>query len=314
MDASGGDDRERRDEISLLAEKLVQLSVKGSIVVPSSKPTLIYTVWTEKLYNTDSFRAHMKGIWKTRKKFEIQVAGQNLFLIIFETEDDLELILEGRPWIFWKSLILFDRLCQAVERDQIRLISSPFWIKIETCFPDIDKKDLLHAIGGTFGGVLRYEISEEFCRLRINLDVQKPLRRGIFVVTDHVSKVWIPFKYENLPMFYFGCGRMGHRLSTCTQISPARKIKISENPPYSVALKAESKLFGKESMCFNFLMKQKGVQSSYTGRESQKPNATICAEEGNTKLGGSQENFRLKEAGEILKEQNSASSLGETEN
>lgn len=41
------------------------------------------------------------------------------------------------------------------------------------CFPEIDKKDLLHAIGGTFGGVLRSEISKEFCRHRINLDVQK---------------------------------------------------------------------------------------------------------------------------------------------
>ncbi|PPD80427.1 hypothetical protein GOBAR_DD22633 [Gossypium barbadense] len=246
MDASGGDGRERRDEISLLAEELVQLSVKGSMVAP------------KKLYNTDNFRAHMKGIWKTRKKFEIHVAGQNLFLIIFETEDDLELILEGRPWLFWKSLILFDRLCQAVERDQIRLISSPFWIKIETCFPEIDKKDLLHAIGGTFGGVLRSEISEEFCRLRINLDVQKPLRRGIFVVTDHVSKVWIPFKYENLQMFCFGCGRMGHGLSNCTQISPARKIKISENPPYLGGIKSRIKINWKRKYVFQFFDEAEG--------------------------------------------------------
>ncbi|MFQ6642489.1 hypothetical protein Gotur_017242 [Gossypium turneri] len=71
MEASGGDDRKRRDEISLLAEELVQLSVKGSMVVPNSKPTLICTVWIEKLYNPDSFRAHVKSIWKTRKKFEI---------------------------------------------------------------------------------------------------------------------------------------------------------------------------------------------------------------------------------------------------
>ncbi|MBA0769714.1 hypothetical protein Gotri_018416, partial [Gossypium trilobum] len=186
MEASGGDDRERRDEISLLAEELVQLSVKGSKAVPSSKPTLICTVWTEKMYNPDSFRAHMKGIWKTRKKFEIQVARQNLFLIIFELEEDLESILEGRPWLFRKSLILFDRLSQAMERDQIKLTSSPFWIKIELCSPEFDKKDLLHAIGRTFGGVLRSEVSEEICRLRINLDAQKPLRRGIFVSTDYV--------------------------------------------------------------------------------------------------------------------------------
>lgn len=77
MEASGGDDREGRDEISLLAEELVKLSVKGSMVVPSSKPTLICTVWTGKVYSPDGFRAHMKSIWKTRKKFEIQVAGQN---------------------------------------------------------------------------------------------------------------------------------------------------------------------------------------------------------------------------------------------
>ncbi|PPD70572.1 hypothetical protein GOBAR_DD32552 [Gossypium barbadense] len=265
------------------------------MVVPSSKPTLICTVWTEKLYNT--FRAHMKVTRKIRKKFEIQVVGQILFLIIFEMEEDLELILEGRPWLFRKSLILFDRLCQAVERDQIKLTSSPFWIKIELCFPEFDKKDLLHGIGGTFGGVLRYEISEEFCRLRINLDAQKPFRRGMFFFTDYVSKIWIPFKYENLPLFCFGCGRMGHGMSNCTQIPPARKIKISENHPYSVTLKAESRLVGKESMKFNSLMKQTGVQSSYTGGERKTPNIIKSAEEGYTDLGGSQEKLRLKEGG-----------------
>ncbi|MBA0679210.1 hypothetical protein Goari_010997 [Gossypium aridum] len=255
MEESGGDVREGRDEISLLAEELVQLSVKGSMVVSSSKPTLICTVWTEKLYNPESFRAHMKGIWKTRKKFEIQMVGQNLFLIVFELAEDLEMILEGKPWLFRKSIILFDKLFQAMERDQIRLISSPFWMKIDSCFLEFDKKDLLHAIGATFGGVLRYEINEDFCQLRINLDVQRPLRRGIFVSTDDVNKVWVPFKYENLPMFCFGCGRMGHGLSNCTQIIPARKRKISENPSYSLALKAESKLIRKESMKFNVLLK-----------------------------------------------------------
>ncbi|MBA0552741.1 hypothetical protein Golob_023521, partial [Gossypium lobatum] len=252
------------------------------MVVPNSKPTLICTFWTEKLYNPDSFRAHMKGMWKTRKKFEIQVAGQNLFLISFELEEDLELILERRPWLFRKSLILFDRLCQTMERDQIKLTSSPFWIKIESCSPEFDKKDLLHGIGVTFGGVLRSEVSEEFCRLRINLDAQEPLRRGIFVSTDYVNKVWIPFKYENLPLFCFGCGRMGHGMSNCNQIPPAKKSKVSENPPYSMALKVESRLVGKESLKFNSLMKQTGVQSFYMGGEKKTPNIIKSAEDGYT--------------------------------
>ncbi|KAA3474026.1 hypothetical protein EPI10_024359 [Gossypium australe] len=70
------------------------------------------------------------------------------------------------------------RLKNPIERDQICLISSPYWIKIGPCSLEFDKKDMLHAIGSTFGGVLRSEIKDDFCRLRVNLEVQKPLRRG----------------------------------------------------------------------------------------------------------------------------------------
>ncbi|PPD75790.1 hypothetical protein GOBAR_DD27286 [Gossypium barbadense] len=263
------------------------------MVVPNSKPTLICTVWTEKLYNLESFRSHTKGIWKTRKKFEIQMVGQNLFLIIFKLEEDLETILEGRPWLFSKSIIL----------DQIRLTSSPFWIKIDSFLPEFDKKDLLHAIGATFGGVIISEYNKEFCQ---------PLRQGIFVSIDNVNKVWVPFKYENLPMFCFGCGKMGHGLSNCTQIIPARKSKISENPPYTLALKAESKLIEKESMKFNVLMKQVGAQCSYTGKRVLPKNSKIIESE-NNEVWGSQENIELMGEGVMQKEQECLSRIKEVE-
>ncbi|MBA0873834.1 hypothetical protein Goshw_007921 [Gossypium schwendimanii] len=217
------------------------------MVVPSVKPTLICTIWTEKLYNLESFKAQMRSIWNTNKKFEIQTVGQNLYLITFELEEDLELIMEGRPWL-----------------SQIRLHLSPFWLKIGHCLPEFDKKDLLHAIGVTFGGVLRSEICGEWCRLKINLNVQKPLRRGIFVSIDNSNKWWISFKYEKLLMFCFSCGRVGHGLSDCSEWNPAEKIKIKKDPPYTLALKAESNVIGKESIKFNNFSKKTRAQCSYT--------------------------------------------------
>ncbi|PPD72639.1 hypothetical protein GOBAR_DD30463 [Gossypium barbadense] len=163
MEESGGDDRGGRDEISLLAEELIQLSVKESMVVPTDKPTLICTIWTEKFYNPESFKAQMRSIRKTKKNFEIMIVGQNLFLLKFDLDEDLEAIMEGRPWFFRKSVILFDRLTKRIERAQIRLTSSPFWIKIGSCLPEFDKNDLLHAIGVTFGGVIRSEINGNLC-------------------------------------------------------------------------------------------------------------------------------------------------------
>ncbi|MBA0776316.1 hypothetical protein Gotri_011322, partial [Gossypium trilobum] len=241
MGESGGDVREQKDKISLLSEELMQLSVKGSKVVPDEKPTLICTIWTGKLYNPESFKAQMRSVWKTKKKFEIQLAGQNLYLIVFELEEDLELIMEGRPWLFRKSLILFDRLTHSVERSKICLNSSLVWLKIGPCLPEFDKKDLLHAIGVTFGGVIRSEISGEWCRLKINLN------------------------YEKLPLFYFGCGRMGHGLPDCSVLSTAEKDNIKEDPPHTMALKVESKFVGKEVIKFNDFAKKDRTQCSYTG-------------------------------------------------
>ncbi|KAL1185661.1 hypothetical protein V6Z11_A01G127900 [Gossypium hirsutum] len=107
------------NEIALLEEELIHLSVKSSIVDPFEKPTLICSVWTRKNYNLDSLRAQVRSIWKTKKKFEIMIAGQNLFKIVFEDEEDLEQIMNGRPWFFRKQLIIFDRLTKLVERNKI---------------------------------------------------------------------------------------------------------------------------------------------------------------------------------------------------
>lgn len=83
---------------------------------------------------------------------------------------------------------------------------SPFWVKVGPCLLECEKKDLMHAIISTFGGVLRSKLKREFCRIKVQLNVQKLLCRGTFVTIGSNEKTQIPFKYENLPAFSFGCG------------------------------------------------------------------------------------------------------------
>ncbi|KAK5824411.1 hypothetical protein PVK06_019183 [Gossypium arboreum] len=176
----------------------------------------------------------MKSIWKTKKKFEIQLAGQNLFLIVFDSEEDLETVTEGQPWLFRKNLVLFDRLTTSMQRSQIRLNSSLYWIKIGPCLLEFNKKDLMHVIRATFGGILRSEINGEFCRLRFQFDVLKPLRR----VFSSQQK---------------------------TNSTPVEKNKIKDDHLFSLELKAEVNFIGKESLKFSALSKKMQTQCSYTG-------------------------------------------------
>lgn len=46
----------KNDEISLFEEELLQLSVRGSLVSSSNKPSSVCFVWTKKSYNPDRFR------------------------------------------------------------------------------------------------------------------------------------------------------------------------------------------------------------------------------------------------------------------
>ncbi|MBA0765712.1 hypothetical protein Gotri_014868, partial [Gossypium trilobum] len=100
-------------------------------------------------------------------------------------EEDLELILEGCLWFFQRQLIIFDKLTQYMERSKIRLVLLLFWLKMGPCLPECDKKDLMHVVGSTFGGVIRSEVKGEYCRLKVQLDMQKPLQKAIFISMEH---------------------------------------------------------------------------------------------------------------------------------
>ncbi|KAA3482895.1 reverse transcriptase [Gossypium australe] len=113
------------------------------------------------------------------------------------TPDDLESILEGQPWMFRKQLVIFDRLIRTTERSRIKFVSSLFWLKIGSCPPEFDKKDLMHAIGVTFGGIVISEINGEYCRIKVKLNVQKPLRRGIFVSIEEEERLTIQEEGRN---------------------------------------------------------------------------------------------------------------------
>ncbi|PPD67532.1 hypothetical protein GOBAR_DD35590 [Gossypium barbadense] len=106
---------------------------------------------------------------------------------------------------------------------------------------------------------------------------------------------------------------MGHGIKDCTQIIPARKSKISVDPPYTLALKAESKLSGKESMKFNAMIKKVGVQISYTGGKVVLAESSRTIEKENNEIRGAQENMELMGGEEMIKEQRCIYGIEEVE-
>ena len=50
----------------------------------------------------------------------------------------------------------------------------------------------------------------KFMHVRVDLPIDKPLRKGGYVTNMDGERCWVTFKYERLPTFYFTCGKIGH--------------------------------------------------------------------------------------------------------
>ena len=58
-------------------------------------------------------------------------------------------------------------------------------------------------------------IAGDFLRVRVEVDVSKPLYRGRRVVLDDDEEVWVSFSYEKLPNFCYWCGMVSHDDKDC---------------------------------------------------------------------------------------------------
>ena len=76
---------------------------------------------------------------------------------------------------------------------------------------------------------------QQFMRLKVLLDINKPIPRKMKIKKDGGSWIWIRFKYEHLPTICFFCGIIGHQEKFCEK-SFDRPQKVIDFP-YGVWLR-----------------------------------------------------------------------------
>jgi hypothetical protein len=164
--------------------------------------------------------------WQTNGRVSFKSVGINTFLIEFEKEWEKDRVMEGRPWTFDGDLVAlvdFDGLTPPAE---LEFDKAAFWVRMYDLPLACMSEEMGVRIGSSVGKVEEVEVDEdgvgwgEYLRVRIILDLTKPISRGRFLqIRDKAH--WVSFKYEKIPRFCFKCGTVRHGRRGC--VAPGGK-------------------------------------------------------------------------------------------
>ncbi|KAK6120507.1 hypothetical protein DH2020_045765 [Rehmannia glutinosa] len=167
-----------------------------------------------------------KRIWNPRHGLVCKPLGENTVLFQFSNLVDMKKVLNGSPWLFDKSLLALSEINALHIGSKLEVSSCPFWIQIHDLPIGLMNKSFAEATGNIVGKYLYVDAASDgsligrFLRVRVDLNITKPLRRIIktsFRGSDYV----LPIKYERLPNFCYHCGIIA---DTLTKIAKAASL------------------------------------------------------------------------------------------
>ncbi|KAH9717190.1 CCHC-type domain-containing protein [Citrus sinensis] len=200
---------------------------------------------TDKVINFAAMKNTMASLWRPGKGVCIKDLSPTLFLFQFFHEIDINRVLESGPWTFDQHILLVKRLEEDEQPQNIPLFSTSFWIQIYNLPIGFMSEKILKDIGNYIGIFLASDennlmgVWRNYMRIRVSMDVRKPLKRRMKLKKAGGDWIWVDFKYERLNIFCFTCGLLGHTAQQCPKLYDCPKGEIV--PVYGHWLKAPTR-------------------------------------------------------------------------
>jgi len=176
---------------------------------------------TKRVVNAKAVSRTFKPLWKLIGEMKIRDIGGNILLFEFDDALDLERVLELEPWTYDKSLVVFRHAVDVDSAPLLSFDSVTFWVQLHNVPEQCLTQATGEVVGNTIGALVQAADPEddgeggEFLRIRVMIDIKKPLPRCCKLWSEGEHVGWALLKFERLPNFCYWCGKVTHGENDC---------------------------------------------------------------------------------------------------
>lgn len=182
---------------------------------------LVERFLTEKSINTRVMKVKIADVWKPTMGINIKEIGSGIYLFQFFHKEDKQWVLNGGPWNFDNVMLLLEEIAPGEEPLNVPLWCLNIWIQIYDLPNGFMSEVVGQQLGNSFGSFVAYDpknnisIWRDCMRIKIRLDVRKPLKRKKKIKRKNDTEFIVTCKYERLCDFCFACGLVTHTERFC---------------------------------------------------------------------------------------------------
>lgn len=146
-------------------------------------------------------------------------------------------IKEGGPWIYDKSMMVFEDLKGVSKIEELEFRYASIWVHFHNLPMVCFTRKLARILGDIIGEFERTDIEEESRKtektlsVKGKMDILQPLARGAMLkIGSKAEESWSRATYEKLPDYCYSCGRIGHVLKDCNEVELGEEDELQYGP------------------------------------------------------------------------------------
>lgn len=184
--------------------------------------SLLGKIWGVKLANFTGLKNTLSLLWSQEEELKLVELGNSFFQFIFANKENANRVMQKRPWFFDNQMIVLQHWRSDLKNEDLSFKKGLMGIQICGLPNHWSSKKVCWKLGKLFPSCLNVVIPEhgskegKLIRLLVELYLDRPLLGGTKIKLHH-ELVWIDFRYEHLPTFYFYYEKKGHPDKSCEQ-------------------------------------------------------------------------------------------------